>query len=301
MDYQEVVHVFIQRQDSSGRAVHQARQTHQGNHWPAGHLTKNALKGWRRDFEQRLDLSVGYAGRCPKYSQVQKEVAVEHYLTHDRCTAATIKALGYPCRTTMTEWLREALPVATIAMVGRARRLAYSGALKQAAVIELCTRQSSAKAVAQKLAVSRPTLYSWKNQLVGREAPASMKRNNSPPVPVPPEREELERQLESLQRDIRQLQLERDLLRKANELLKKGLGVDLQLLTNREKTLLADALKELYGLPELLAQLELERSSYFHHRARGKVADKYLALRHGITDIFEQNHRCYGYASCSLR
>jgi hypothetical protein len=40
-----------------------------------------------------------------------------------------------------------------------------------------------------------------------------MKRhNNSPPAP---EREELERQLESLQRDIRQLQLERDLLRKA--------------------------------------------------------------------------------------
>jgi hypothetical protein len=47
-----------------------------------------------------------------------------------------------------------------------------------------------------------------------------------------PEREELERQLDALQRDIRQLQLERDLLRKANELLKKGLGVDLQILNN---------------------------------------------------------------------
>jgi hypothetical protein len=46
-------------------------------------------------------------------------------------------------------------------------------------------------------------------------------------------------------------------LNKANELLKKGLGVDLQLLSNREKTLLIDALREHYGLPELLAQLVL--------------------------------------------
>jgi hypothetical protein len=69
----------------------------------------------------------------------------------------------------------------------------------------------------------------------------------------------------TLQRDIRHLQLERDLLKKANEIVKKGLGVDLQLLTNREKTLLVDALKELYTLPELLAQLDLARSSYFYH------------------------------------
>jgi len=84
-------------------------------------------------------------------------------------------------------------------------------------------------------------------------------------------------------------------LKKANELLKKGLGVDLERLTNREKTLLVDALKDLYRLPELLAQLELVRSSYFYHRARVNLADKYLAIRRSITEIFEINHRCYGY------
>jgi hypothetical protein len=59
-------------------------------------------------------------------------------------------------------------------------------------------------------------------------------------------------------------------------LLKKGLGVDLQLLTNREKTLLIDALREHHGLPELLTQLGLARSSYFYHRARAAVGDKYV-------------------------
>lgn len=157
----------------------------------------------------------------------------------------------------------------------------------------LCTRQESAQVVADELGVCRHTLYNWKNQLLGPEAPASMKRKNN--SPQAPERAELERQLETLQRDIRQLQPERDLLNRANELLKKGLGVDLQLLSNREKTLLIDALREQYGLPELLAPLGLARSSYFYHRARTTVSDKYRSVRQAITDIFESNHRCYGY------
>ncbi|TCQ02566.1 integrase-like protein [Rhizobium sp. PP-F2F-G36] len=110
-----------------------------------------------------------------------------------------------------------------------------------------------------------------------------------------PEREELERQLEALQRDVRQLQLEHDLLKKANELLKKGLGVDLQILSNREKTQLVDALRNIYRVPELLAQLGLARSSYFYHRIRAGLADKYVAIRRSMTEIFETNHRCYGY------
>ncbi len=159
--------------------------------------------------------------------------------------------------------------------------------------MELCTRQESAQAVADKLGMCRPTLYNWKNQLLGREAPASMKHTNQSLRAQ--EREELERQVEILRREVRQLRLEQDLLNKANELLKKGLGVNLQLLSNREKTLLIDALKENDGLPELLTQLGLARSSYFYHRARAAMGDKYLGVRQSLTEIFESNHRCYGY------
>jgi len=99
--------------------------------------------------------------------------------------------------------------------------------------MELCTREESAQAVADKFGVCRPTLYNWKNQLLGREAPPSMKSTNQSPSLQ--ERDELERQVEALRREVRQLRLEQDLLNKANELLKKGLGVDLQFLSNREK------------------------------------------------------------------
>ncbi len=60
-----------------------------------GYPTKNALKSWHREYEQHGDLRMGFARR-PKFSQAQKDRAVEHYLEHGRCIAVTIRALGYP-------------------------------------------------------------------------------------------------------------------------------------------------------------------------------------------------------------
>ena len=257
-----------------------------------GYPTKNSLKSWHRAFEQGQDLPNGYVRSWQKYSDEQKQVAVEHYLNHGRCIAGTIKALGYPCRDTIAAWIDELHPQIRIHVVGKAAGAQHSPEFKRAAVVELCNRQISAQTIAQELAVSRPTLYKWKNQLLGREVPASMKPpNHSLPAP---DCLGLELQVESLRRDIRQLQLEHDLLKKANEPLKKGLGVDVQLLSNREKTLLVDALRETYALPELLAELDLARSSYFYHRAQLLGADKYAQARLAITDIFERNHSCYG-------
>jgi len=39
----------------------------------------------------------------------------------------------------------------------------------------------------------------------------------------------------------------------------------------------------------------LPRSSYFYHRARLRAPEKYTDARLAMADIFEQNHRCYGY------
>ncbi|WP_240472470.1 IS3 family transposase [Haliea salexigens] len=260
-----------------------------------GYPTKNTLKAWHDEFERRGDLQAGYARSNPKYSDEQRNVAVEHWANHGRCFSFTLKALGYPCRQKLTAWVREQYPEARKYVTCKAGRprLPASLSSKRAAVYELCTRTGSAQEVACKLDVDRATLYNWKNQLLGREAPASMKRNK--PSLATADSQELERQVETLQRDIRNLQLEHDLLKKANDLLKKDLGVDLQLLSNREKTMLADALKEEYGLTKLLKRLGLARSSYFYHRSPMRVADKYAELRCMITEIFESNHGTYGY------
>jgi transposase InsO family protein/transposase-like protein len=258
-----------------------------------GYPTKNALKAWHDEFERRGNLQAGYARSKPKYSDEQRNVAVEHWANHGRCFAFTLKALGYPCRQKLTAWVREQYPEARKYFTGKVGRPAASLSSKRAAVYELCTRTGSAQEVAGKLDVDRVTLYNWKNQLLGREAPASMKREK--PSPAAADRQELERQVETLRRDIRNLQLEHDLLKKANDLLKKDLGVDLQLLSNREKTMLVDALKEEYGLTVLLDRLGLARSSYFYHRSPMRVADKYAEVRCTITEIFESSYRSYGY------
>jgi len=258
-----------------------------------GYPTKNSLKDWYREHERGRDLRAGYARSRQKYSADQMQVAVQHYLEHDRCIASTIRALGYPCRDVLTGWIDELHPEVRHRIVGRAPNVQHPRVVKNAAVIELCTRTTSAQVIADKVAVCRPTLYNWKNQLLGREAPASMKRHNE--SPPDPDATELRQQVESLQKDIRRLQLEHDLLKKATELLKKGLGVAPQLLSNREKTLLVDALKYTYSLAELLAELDLARSSYFYHCARLRQPDKYADARVAITDVFQSNHRCYGY------
>ncbi|SDP72933.1 Transposase InsO and inactivated derivatives [Ralstonia sp. 25mfcol4.1] len=259
-----------------------------------GYPTKNALKAWYREYEQCHDLRAGYVRLRQRYSAEHRQAAVDHYLSHGRCAAATLRALGYPCRATLAAWIEELHPSIGKRVVGRVAGSApKSQEVKRAAVIELCTREQSARAVAQKAGVSRPTLYNWKNQLLGPEAPASMKRQTKRAPDE--ERVKLEQQVESLRHDIRKLQLEHDILKKANELIKKEVGVNPQLLSNREKTMLVDALNQTYALPELLAALGLARSSYFYHRARLRVADKYASARCAIANIFEVNHRCYGY------
>jgi putative transposase len=261
-----------------------------------GYPTKNSLLGWYREYIQDLDLRAGYRRSMQRYSTEQKQVAVQHFLDHDRCIAFTLKAIGYPCRETLEGWIDELHPKARKRMVGRAPNVQHPPEHKHAAVIELCSRQTSAQTIAQKHSVCRPTLYSWKNQLLGSEAPASMdNKKETKSVPDKSRLSELQHQIGSLECDVRRLQLEHDILKKANELLKKGLGVTPQLLSNREKTLLVDALKHTYRLPELLANLDLARSSYFYHCARLRIPDKYAEARQVLAEVFHGNHRCYGY------
>lgn len=254
-----------------------------------GYPTKKSLKSWHYEYEKGLDLPAGYV-RQARYSQAQKECAVGHYLEHGRCLAATIKALGYPSRSLLSAWLQELHPPEGTRVVGRSDELAPEA--KQAAVIAFCTRLASAQAVADEVGVSRGSLYKWKNQLLGHDASAAMKRKQD--APASSDQAALEHQLETLRQDIRRLQLEKDLLKKANELLKKELGIDRQHLTNREKTLLVDVLRPTYTVTELLCELNLPRSSYFYHRARLEVGDKYADVRKAMTDIFERNYSCYG-------
>jgi transposase-like protein len=159
-----------------------------------GYPTKNSLVTWVQEFCQRGHSRAGFARLTRKFSEEQKKAAVEHYLRYGRCVSFTLKALGYPGRETLTTWIRELAPQARKYAVGRAGRPAHSLASKRAAVYELCSRQESAQDIAKRLDVDRVTLYKWKNQLLGRDAPAIMKRQKDPPART--ETTQLQRQVE---------------------------------------------------------------------------------------------------------
>src|SRR5262245_64160837 len=84
-----------------------------------GYPTKNSLKAWYREYERCRDLRTGYVRATPKYSAEQKQTAIDHYLSHDRCAAATLRALGYPSRATLTAWIEELCPEIGKRLVGR--------------------------------------------------------------------------------------------------------------------------------------------------------------------------------------
>ena len=88
-----VVHVFMRRLVSSGLAHIKLDKRMGATIRQLGYPTKNSLKSWHEEYERSRDLRTGYV-RPAKFSQVQKAIAVEHYLEHGHCIAATIRALG---------------------------------------------------------------------------------------------------------------------------------------------------------------------------------------------------------------
>ncbi len=84
-----------------------------------GYPTENSLKSWHEQYVRGLDVPRGYVRVKPKYSQAQKQLAVQHYLDQGRCIAWTIKALGYPSRDLLRAWIRESHPELHRRLVGR--------------------------------------------------------------------------------------------------------------------------------------------------------------------------------------
>ncbi|HEO9022044.1 TPA: transposase, partial [Escherichia coli] len=95
-----------------------------------GYPSKRNLRRWIRSWETGSGAKESIRHK-PRYSDMQKQVAVEHYLNHDRCLAFTSKTN----------------PDAP-----------FEPEVKRQAVMELCTRRVSASEVARRIGVSRAVL-----------------------------------------------------------------------------------------------------------------------------------------------
>lgn len=260
------------------------------------------LKYWYKEYTRIGDLHKAYAGGS-KYTDEQKQAAVTYYLEHGKCISRACRKLGYPSREVLGQWIEELAPDKRKRCRTSCADVEYPQELKEQAVIDLCVRDGSAQDVADHYGVSRYSLYNWKKQLLGDGSVAKVKRKSKNAVaPIPDDVSELKDEVarlkieaESLNQEIYRLQLERDVLEKAAEIIKKDQGVNLKTLTNHEKAIVIDALRDKYRLKELLEVFRMSKSSYCYQAAAMRATDKYEQITIEIRLIFEQSKGRYGY------
>ena len=170
---------------------------------------------------------------------------------------------------------------------------------KEAAVMELCTKDENVQEIASRY---QGSIYQWARELLGEGSVSSMPKRNKAEEPKPATIEELQSQVNDLTKQARELKdevsrlrVERDVLEKAAEVIKKEEGVSLGNLTNREKAVVIDALRNRYNLKTLLSVLQMSKSSYFYQKTAMAAPDKYAYVRGKIRQAFDESSNRYGY------
>lgn len=258
-----------------------------------GYPSRGALARWYKEYQKNGCLRRSYERKNHKYSLEEKKAAVDYYLEHGRRLRRTIRAMGYPSVAALTKWIDALAPGERKVHVTAGTMIQFSEEQKREAVIAFCTRTGSAERIASEFGISSRILYKWKRQLLDQESDVGM--GQTPPTELPSDRDGLAAELESLKRQKYALQMEIDILNKAAEELKKGLGIGHKEMTNREKTIVIDALRDRYPLNALLLATAMAKSSYFYQKQALQRADKYSALRKKVKEIFKKNRFVYGY------
>lgn len=272
-----------------------------------GYPSKTALFNWYKEYIKNNELHENYVKR-PRYSDEECLRAVNYYLEHGKNISHTVKALGYPCRSKLSEWIRELAPQEKGHCNTGRSLVKYPQEFKKQAVISLCSREKPAREVAEKYGISRVSLYVWQKQLLKEGSVRLMVKKDKPPLGIasnkenPSQTDDLQaenkhllEQVDTLQRQIHRLQLEHDILEKAVEVIKKEEGISLKTLTNREKATVINALREKYLLKDLLNTLDMAKSSYSYQTLTLKKEDKYANLRNIVKEIFNVSVKRYGY------
>ncbi len=234
------------------------------------------------------------------YTFEERMTAINLYIKFGGNVVGVCRELGYPMRNTLHRWIKEFKATGKLHNEYGPRVPKYSQEQKQAAVLDLCSRDGAAREVSEKYGVNLATLYRWRIRLLGKEHPVSRQKRREPKSTddqgeLEAKVESLKEQVETLKKQVYRLRLEKDVLEVTAELLKKGQGADPKKLTNREKASAIGALRMMYPLNDLLACLAMSKSSYFYHHAAQSMPDKYAELRKRVRAAFSEADGRYGY------
>lgn len=155
--------------------------------------------------------------------------------------------------------------------------------------------------VAKRLGLPKTTVTNWLRNyrrrgmisLVNKsDIPARRRTDN--PVPDKKAKDFTTDDVELLIARNRELEFENDVLRAIFDTLKKEPSLDETDLSNREKTLIINALRPKYKLRELLEWFGLAKSSYEYTCEALRRGDKYAWLRPIILQIYNDSEHAFG-------
>lgn len=263
-----------------------------------GYPDESNLYHWVKEYDRDHSLHE-HRIRYSKYTDSEKQTAVEYYYAHGQNYLKTVKDLGYPSRTLLTQWVEESPQKDGKDCKKRKTRVKCSEEQREQAVLESCKGNLTLKAIAEMYGVTEAAVIQWREKYLGKVRKKRMP-NSSPQdtldiIQLQKEKLALEAKVKVLKEEHYRLQLENDALKEAARLLKKSQGINLKKISNCEKAMLIDALRDRYPLKDLLILFCMAKSSYCYQETVINAVDKYKELRVMLRETFAESKERYGY------
>lgn len=256
-----------------------------------GYPDRKMIKKWYVEYLEIQNGIIKNSSRKPRFSKEQRNYAVNHYLTHGKNISDTTRQLGYPCRSILSRWLKEDVPSHKVSCLAGQSLVKYSQKEKEDAIIDLTLRDESAEEICNKRNITHTSIYKWRKSHLSSLGQEMMNTRKNKPIEV---NENSKDEVLALHKEIERLKLEKDILEQAIKLIKKEKGIDILLLSNKEKTAIINALRLQYPLYMLLNALSISKSSYCYQNKVMQKDDKYKQARIKIKEIFNENYQSYG-------
>lgn len=235
------------------------------------------------------------------YSEEQYCKALEIY-EETKSVTQTITILGYPARRqTLYNWInrKRMLPEEWSTFRGYNTKEHPRHPplhLKLEALHRCFELGEDVQSVSNEIGYSTASIYTWRKRYLQKGAaelmrPSKESARGSLKEGTPASFMELE----ELKAKMQDMQLEIDILKETIDVLKKDPGISKIPLNNKEKAVIADALKKQYSLPVLLKKLNLPKSSYYYQKKRLSFATKHEGDCKIIAATFHDNKQRYGY------
>ena len=196
------------------------------------------------------------------------------------------KELGGVCTKTLQRWRDEQKKPPR-------RRNTHLSAQEKRSIADQLKQGVSVAKLADRFEVSMTTIYNIRSEAGLKGALSFMDDKESIRVPKI-DLKDLPDDVEKLKRRCAELELDNAILEQTIEILKKDPGVDPSDLSNREKAMVIDALKDSFTVSALCQKLSISRSSYHYASKAACRPDRYRAERFRIKAIFKASNYTFG-------